>query len=427
MPPEPAHLPPPSYSSKVGVDIAELGDILTDPKVCEDFHEIRITTRKAITVNNFKQMFYSSGDGRFSIANVYPCNDWRWIFYSVWGVSVNSKCPLSTPVYNFNRLGGRENSPKYVFSPYVYENDPGRTFLAQVDIMSKMENDICESRKNWTMCSRSKIFDSLYNLSLSPENSSSPCLKLKCGRTWEEVQDALFEKAECSDIVLENGHIVDFFINLRLDNCNECIKPVIIRIRYRVQITNITTDFYNSNLGYVYSTTPYLPPPNFYVASDWIKTDPNVIRAFGGGPNLIHSIVQNISGASKSEYVGEPSGVTPSSTSSAIFKIIVDSAGSITSLTVDPDNRGSGYRAGTIITFKKEKFKDSTNDLILRLTEQNINRDGEIIDNVLTTKQEAAIDAENAAGNPLQTGVVGDAPEGGKHQVEGASVISQKV
>ena len=104
MPTEPQDLPPsyPLCNSKINVDVAELGDILAKPKLNYDVYKINIATKTLISVNQFKQMFYARGDGKFSVANVYPCNDWRWILYSVWGFRESP-----TIIYNLNRLGWR--------------------------------------------------------------------------------------------------------------------------------------------------------------------------------------------------------------------------------------------------------------------------------------------------------------------------------
>jgi len=411
MPTEPQDLPPsyPLCNSKINVDVAELGDILAKPKLNYDVYKINIATKTLISVNQFKQMFYARGDGKFSVANVYPCNDWRWILYSVWGFRESP-----TIIYNFNRLGGRENSPSGIMSPYIYESNPGQTFLAQIDIMSNIEKDICENRKNWTMCSRAKIFDSLYNLSLAPEKSSSPCLKLKCGRTWGEVEDALFEEAECRDITLTTGDIVTFSINVRLDNCHECVKPTIIRIRYGVKIKDIATDFRNPNPGWIYSDELFLSKsPNYYASMTQLdENDQAIIEAFGGGMNLVLSIIQHPSGATA--YTG--SGIvatttSPVPTTTATFEIVI-SAGLVTSLIVS--DGGLGYVVGSIVTFNKSLFAGSTKDLILKLNERNLDNDGKIIDNVLDSTQIAAINVRNAIRNPLQKNVF---------DVLGASII----
>ena len=66
---------------------------------------------------------------------------------------------------NYNKLGGRDFDPSGVFLGYKFSDISNvmQTFYAQKEIMSNMEMDICTSRKKWTLCSRSSVFDQLYN------------------------------------------------------------------------------------------------------------------------------------------------------------------------------------------------------------------------------------------------------------------------
>ncbi len=274
----PTHLPPDVNlcRAKASVDIAELCETLPNPSLEEDVHIINITTRLPLTVNEFKQMFYSRGDGQFSPANVYPCSSYRWINYSVWGITGEHH------LYNFNRLGGRENNPYGVFSPYIYEEDQSKTFLAQIDVMANIEKDICEDRKNWTMCTRAGIFDALYNLGFAPEKFSSPCLRIKCARSWEELTDALFDNAVCRGTKIKDCDYLNFYINIKIDSCHECVKPTILRIRFNVQTIKVKDDFYNNNPGWIWSTQPALSPPNF-TAADGVLQSGVILDAPEGG------------------------------------------------------------------------------------------------------------------------------------------------
>ena len=225
------------------VDIAQLYAKLSSPELKdEDAHIINIVTKQPLTIGQFKQMFYSRGDDDFSIANCYqnPKNI-ASIYNSPWGISD----PSSIYLYNYNRLGGRDNNPEGTFMAYAYESDRQKTFLAQVDVLANMENDLCEKRDEWTMCSRAGIFDSVFNLTFAREKYSSPCLQTHCARSWSEMEDALNEDLLCKNTHLTVGDYIDFFINIKLDNCHESIKPNIIRIRYIVKVTDGWVDFVN--------------------------------------------------------------------------------------------------------------------------------------------------------------------------------------
>ena len=74
-------------------DVAELHANL-DPtiQIDDDVHMINIATKRAMTVTEFKQMFYARGDDEFSIANVYECpNIDSNILASVWGKRIESQ------------------------------------------------------------------------------------------------------------------------------------------------------------------------------------------------------------------------------------------------------------------------------------------------------------------------------------------------
>ena len=203
--------PPPSTSnadisgcnSVAEVDVAELYLKMSSPTMeDEDAHIINIVTRQALDMGQFKALFYSRGDGEFSIANCYhnPKSSVN-ISKSVWGLSAITD-PSNLFQYNYNKLGGRNNNPPATFLAYVYENDRQRTFYAQEEVMGNIERDICEGRGNWSMCSRAGIFDSLYNLCFVREKYNSPCLQISCARSWREIEDALAEYCICKNISL---------------------------------------------------------------------------------------------------------------------------------------------------------------------------------------------------------------------------------
>ena len=158
---------PCAVRSKARADVAELCVKLSQQPTPEEenIHVINIATKKALTITEFKQMFYARGDDEFCIANIYEHpNNAESILASVWGKRTDSNnCNPCSEILNYNKLGGRNNNPPTTFLAYVYENDRQRTFYAQEEVMGNIERDICEGRGNWSMCSRAGIFDSLYN------------------------------------------------------------------------------------------------------------------------------------------------------------------------------------------------------------------------------------------------------------------------
>ena len=247
--------------SKLGVDIAELYSKIDSPTIEDDeAHIINIVTKQPLTIEQFKQMFYHSGDGSFSIANCYtnPKSTYN-IYKSDWGIPD----PSNLFQYNYNRLGGRDNNPPGTFLAYAYESDRDKSFAAQVDVLSNIERDLCHGRKDWTFCSRAGIFDAMYNLTFAREKYSSPCIETKCARSWDEMEDALNEELLCKNLSLSVGDYIDFFINVRIDNCNECIKPTIIRVRFITKITNGWVDFQNwEALSHFLDTSSNVPIGN---------------------------------------------------------------------------------------------------------------------------------------------------------------------
>ena len=72
-------------------DVAELHAEVS-PAVAEEpeHHLVNVAAKRALTVTEFKQMFYARGDDKFSLANVYECaNLSSNILASVWGKRVS--------------------------------------------------------------------------------------------------------------------------------------------------------------------------------------------------------------------------------------------------------------------------------------------------------------------------------------------------
>ena len=211
-------------------DVAELSAALDSAVDAEKAHHLVIvSTNKVLSTTQFKQMFYSRGDDFFQIANVYECPDsCNSVHSSVWGIDCqdphNSAADNVTGLvsmghdrlagsggvggandykcYNFNKLGGRENDPKGCAWAYSYVHDQSRNFYAQHEVMGYLEKDTCVKRDFWTACSRMSIEDQLYGLAFASETDQDLCMAVTCARRWSEVEDALAESCTAANKII---------------------------------------------------------------------------------------------------------------------------------------------------------------------------------------------------------------------------------
>ena len=228
-------------------DVAELAAVLEASVEEEpDHHLVVVVAKDQLSSTQFKQMFYSRGDDFFQIANCYACPDSaESIKSSVWGIdaSFTSFLPESHQALNFNKLGGRHNDPSGVQMAYGYAADPSRTFFAQHEVMGYLEQDTCVKRDNWTACSRMSIEDQLYSLAFASETDQDLCLKVTCARRWSEVEDALAESCLAASSTgnsnpgkIDNGELVDLYINVRVTNGHPKALDTIIRVQFNVKM-----------------------------------------------------------------------------------------------------------------------------------------------------------------------------------------------
>ena len=228
-------------------DVAELSAALGSAVDQEKAHHLIIVgTNKVLSTTQFKQMFYSRGDDFFQIANVYECPDnCESVHSSVWGIdckdphvggtssnavglvtmdgnrltgvpgeanpTANSSLAnrgvgyssgttdIPQDCFNFNKLGGRENDPKGCAWAYSYAHDADRNFYAQHEVMGYLEKDTCVKRDFWTACSRMSIEDQLYGLAFASETDQDLCMAVTCARRWSEVEDALAESCAAAN------------------------------------------------------------------------------------------------------------------------------------------------------------------------------------------------------------------------------------
>ena len=231
---------PYAVRSKGRADVAELCVKLTQAPtpVEEETHLINIATKRALTVTEFKQMFYARGDDEFCIANIYECpNNAESVLSSVWGKRTDNNPNNSCgQIMNYNKLGGRPNKPPRVGVAYGYTVDLQRNFYAQFEVMGNWERDLCTKRENWTLSSRTIVEDQLYNLAFVPEKSDHPCLEVCYARRWQDVEDALAESCLAQGNIISKCDYVDLYINVKIINGNPNTKPTIIRIRYTIQL-----------------------------------------------------------------------------------------------------------------------------------------------------------------------------------------------
>jgi hypothetical protein len=106
--------------------------------------------------------------------------------------------------FNFNKLGGRENDPPGCAWAYSYVHDQSRNFYAQHEVMGYLEKDTCVKRDFWTACSRMSIEDQLYGLAFASETDQDLCMAVTCARRWSEVEDALAESCTAADRAIKN-------------------------------------------------------------------------------------------------------------------------------------------------------------------------------------------------------------------------------
>jgi hypothetical protein len=103
-------------------DVAELHAEVS-PAVAEEpeHHLVNVAAKRALTVTEFKQMFYARGDDKFSLANVYECaNLSSNILASVWGKRVSySRQGPGTPTVHTLTLN--DDDPTDTESIVIYD------------------------------------------------------------------------------------------------------------------------------------------------------------------------------------------------------------------------------------------------------------------------------------------------------------------
>ena len=89
---------------------------------------------------------------------------------------------------------------------------PFVTFYAQKDILANITNDIGFAQCRWSLCSRAGVFDDLFNLSIVSTDHSNSCFKLRCGRSWKEIVNALDDQTYVYNLTSGINHVIFYWL-----------------------------------------------------------------------------------------------------------------------------------------------------------------------------------------------------------------------
>ena len=226
-----------NFTGIPSANVAELNAFLREDVSAEGPHHlVNLQTKAVITSDDFKRMFYSRGDDKFQIANVYDshCHA-QSIKDSVWGLDIEDTSG-NIECHNLNKFGGRDQDPSGISFAYVYQNDITEHMFAQNEILANLEKDTNVKREGWTFKSRALIEDQLYALAFSAELNQDGQLSVSVARTWAQVEDSLRESCSGLGIEFKAGQRVDLFINVRVTNNHIEAKPTILRFKFKVRL-----------------------------------------------------------------------------------------------------------------------------------------------------------------------------------------------
>ena len=458
----------PPTRSVAKADVAELTAALDSAVDQEKAHHLVIvSTNKVLSTTQFKQMFYSRGDDFFQIANVYECPDsCNSVHSSVWGIDCQDPHAPSLPnaqglvtmdgnrltgqnednqaqvitlgyssggtaaasddgnsrnqqCFNFNKLGGRENDPKGCAWAYSYASDGDRNFYAQHEVMGYLEKDTCVKRDFWTACSRMSIEDQLYGLAFASETDQDLCMEVTCARRWSEVEDALAESCAAADRTIR-------------------------RVKYTFTLTDIKLVLPAGLLsGEVIAVRHSGSAPSFQI---WSYT--------AGGATSRNDVVADINTGSGSGVVAQTHGwsaVAQNGSSADEITLVFtwdedDVEGDTTTGTLElvdeatctgchADNYSTAVPE-TTYTMVSYTGENKSGHVDLYINVRVSNGHPKALDTILRVRFTVAYvlhepsalhtwntRASKAASGVIKTGVVGDAPEGGKLQQEDTTVV----
>ena len=426
-------------------DVAELSAALDSAVDAEKAHHLVIVgTNKVLSTTQFKQMFYSRGDDFFQIANVYECPDsCNSVHSSVWGIdckdphnsAVNNAPGLVTmrrnrltsgansngysiqaqTCFNFNKLGGRENDPKGCAWAYSYAHDADRNFYAQHEVMGYLEKDTCVKRDFWTACSRMSIEDQLYGLAFASETDQDLCMAVTCARRWSEVEDALAESCTAAD-----EEIKRVSWEHQINGATFTLTAGVTRIK-----------IYGSQGGLIFDCWP----------AAGVTTYTALTAAVGAGGSInvaSNSGAANVppTAAGQAPYRAPGFSVGCAATTALVnFEIGFDGTAATSQGGLAVVSGGTMLTAGTVANLTE--FHDDDGGVVdLFINVRVSNGHPKALDTILRVRFTVAYvahepsalhtwntRASTAAAGVIQSGVVGDAPEGGKEQHEDTTVV----
>ncbi len=421
-------------------DVAELTAAL-DSAVSEEkaHHLIVVATNKVLSTTQFKQLFYSRGDDFFQIANSYECPDSKdSVYSSVWGIDCQDPWAVTLPnaaglvemgtrlkntgrlntgnvdqsetsiqtqeCYNFNKLGGRENDPSGVAWAYSYAHDQNRNFYAQHEVMGYLEKDTCVKRDFWTACSRMSIEDQLYGLAFASETDQDLCMEVTCARRWSEVEDALAESCTAADRTIINVQFTFVITDLETvtSGGNVIGNGQTIVLSHSAQDGGAAVFTYTAVGGK--SQQELVDEINLGTGVTTVPAGWSVVCAVGSTGNTISFVLQGLA-------------------SSPSQALVISGTGT------------AGGNGGQDATSRAPVLKDGGHvDLFINVRVSNGHP--KALDTILRVRftvayafhEPSALNTWNirssvAAAGVIQSGVVGDAPEGGKEQAEDTTVV----
>jgi hypothetical protein len=286
--------------------------------------------------------------------------------------------------------------------------------------MGYLEKDTCVKRDFWTACSRMSIEDQLYGLAFASETDQDLCMKVTCARRWSEVEDALAESCTAADTQISPIK--------KLHNWSEANdNAVVIEVTSGNVAANKTITIKN-NLGNVvmtYTTTAQ------QTVADWLQS------ATAAGA---------VGVAAQGYEVGFAQNANPAS--DGTINILVTG---IYTTRVLPLFGGPLTVSGSVVTTSPHP-KILMGDVDLSVPSSAPRRGGFVdlyinvrvtnghpkaLDTILRVRFTVAYTfhapsavwtwntrASTAASGVINSGVVGDAPEGGKQQHEDTTVVA---
>jgi len=436
-----------------GDDFFQIANVYECPDSCDSVHSsvwgIDCKDPHNSAANNFAGLYHMghnrlAGSGGVGNANNYKC-------------------------YNFNKLGGRENDPEGCAWAYSYVHDQSRNFYAQHEVMGYLEKDTCVKRDFWTACSRMSIEDQLYGLAFASETDQDLCMAVTCARRWSEVEDALAESCTAANKTIKMPSKTEWLFTKRIPAFNgnavsfatgdifsvQWGALVYLKITMGANVANVALLAQHINEFAIDGTTN---SHTFDLGTGWLLSCPPI---FTDAPQVVS---QPIAPAWETKgYPAEAAARGNTPTTEWLLSIY------LTRDNCDPDalkrppvtNNANNFPQFTIVRAGGEAFdydapyndgltlvdtvKENPNNnpeyaptyVDLHINVRVTNGHPEALDTILRVRftvgyafhEPSALNtwntrASTAAAGVIQSGVVGDAPEGGKEQHEDTTVVN---